>query len=155
MGELLRTILWGRTESRQRRWKLFVGVYGVCLAVLFGLSLAPRLFGAVDLATTLHYSVLPVLVFYSPALVATIAAYRREGLILCLGVGLTPIAVVGVLFTGADVAAMLQGNLPPGDSPTWALLLAYSIFTLGAALLGFLTGSIVQLVAKYVRKRNE
>lgn len=100
------------------------------------------------MAGLLYGQVVPVLLFHVPALVSAVAAYRRGGLLLSLAIGLTPVAVVGVVFGAIDLTAWLRGTIPSGDSPAWALVLAYGVICLTSAVVGFVAGTAAKIVAE-------
>ncbi|MFC4551417.1 MULTISPECIES: hypothetical protein [Halorussus] len=154
MGELLRRLVFGRETNRRRRWKLFVGGYAAVVAAFFALVLVARAVGAGDLANVLYYRAFPLALFYAPTLVAAVAAFRGGGLLLCLGIGLAPVAVVGVTFVAVDLAAWLRGAVPPGDAPAWALVLAYAVACLTSAVAGFVAGTVARLTMRTVADRR-
>lgn len=149
MGRLSRRLVFGREANRRHRWKRFVGGYAAVVAAFFAVVFVLRAVGAEELSAGL-YRAFPVLLFYSPAIVSAVATFRGGGLLLSLAVGTTPVAVVGVVFGAIDLAAWFRGAVPPGDAPAWALVLAYAVVTLTAAVVGFVAGTTARLAAEHV-----
>ncbi|WP_158056627.1 hypothetical protein [Halorussus halophilus] len=153
MGTLGRRLLFGRERNRRRRWTRFVGGLTAVVATAFALVFVARAVGAGGFANAFYARMVPILLFYGPGFVSAVAAFRHGGLLLSLAIGLAPVTVVGVVFGTVDLAAWLRGAVPPGDSPAWALVLAYGVICLTSAVVGFVAGTTARWTSKMVAER--
>ncbi|WP_435153746.1 hypothetical protein [Haladaptatus sp. DFWS20] len=123
-------LLWGRQEGRVRHWSVFVGGFAgvvllLLLVILLGSGSGSRL--AYDL-------LLPVAIFYASPIISALSALRGGGLFVSLAVGGVPAVSFGVVALGR----LLMTGVSGGDSPLWALVLAFGLFGILGSMVGFL-----------------
>ena len=135
--------LWGRTHAQPRDWLVFVGGYAIVIITVFLLALVVSgVEGDGYWSNLLYSTVVPFVVFWTPALVSAVNAYLRGGLVVSIAIGLTPaltLFVIFGLFTSLG-RVFRQVAVPTGDAPLWMMLGATALLGIGTALVGFLLG---------------
>jgi hypothetical protein len=132
MSALSERLLWGRPERRAHHWSVFVGGFaGVILVLLFVVS-----FGGGRSSGLVYDLLLPAAFFYAPPVVAALSAVRGGGLLVSVAVGVVPALSFGVV---ALLRRVITGTAT-GESPLWALMVAFGIVGLVGASVGFAFG---------------
>jgi len=142
MGNRWETLLWGQNPIQQIM--LFAGGYSFIIVVVLLFTLVVSGLEEDGTWSDLLYSiVLPLIIFWAPALVSALSTYFRGGLIVSITIGVTPtltlLLIYGIL-VGIGTVTRIPELVPMGDAPLWALLGITALIGVLSAFVGFLFG---------------
>lgn len=133
-----RTLLWGRSRNRARRWLVFVGGYAAVAAAVTGYRLLiPHPYSP----PILYEDPLITALLLGPLVVAAISGYVAGGLALGLAIGVTPALAYGLVLLGTELLS--TGGLEAYLEPLYYTV-ASAVVGVVVGLVGFVMGTVVR-----------
>ncbi|MFC7135933.1 hypothetical protein [Halobaculum litoreum] len=133
-------------SDRPRYWRPLLAGYAALTAGFVLVTVAVAALGFAPLSGRLYDLALPAVLFLLPPVVGAAAALLGGGLLPAAALGATPsLAWAATALVVGWVRLLAGADLPPADSPLWAITLAFLVIGVCGALAGFAVGRVALL----------